>query len=160
MWENLPGGLVPGSYTFVPLCIWVRDGPSPFPCFPKLAPVSSVHGWIGEGACPVRGGGTQMPGMGIKTERQAGTGLPGNGLTEDNVRHSPCASSVIKSSVNSDMQSQEETRPIHYLACSCTLGGDSSALMCRVRMLYFVQAEKHGKLRYGYWGNHYLSESY
>lgn len=152
MWENLAEGLAPGSYTFVPLCIRVQEGPRPFPCFPRLAPVSSVHGWSGEGACPVRGGGTQMPGSGVNTERWAGTGLPGNGVTRDNVRHSPCASSVMKSSVNSDTQSQEGTCPIHYPECSCTLGDDPSAIVCRVRMLYFIQAEKHRKLWYGYWG--------
>lgn len=73
-------------------------------------------------------------------------GPPGNGLTEDNVRHSACAFAVIKSSVNSDMRSQEGTSPIHYPEHSCTLGGDSSAILHKVSILYFIQAEKYRKL--------------
>lgn len=73
------------------------------------------------------------------------------------MKHWMCTSSVINSSVNPDMHSQEGTSPTHYPDRSCTLGNYSSAILFKLRILYFIQAEKDRKLQYGYWRNHCLS---
>lgn len=66
LWENQAEGLVSRSYPVVPLGIWVQDDPFPSPCFPKLASVSSVYNWIGEGPCPLRGMGHRFQASGYK----------------------------------------------------------------------------------------------
>lgn len=127
-----------------------------------LTPLSAVPGWHPLLLWVTTSASTLWGSVGYRFQAKGRLwrGSPGNGLTGDRVRHWVHASSAINSSVNPDMQSQEGTSPTLYPERLCALKSDSSAILCKLTIWYFIQAEKHRKLLYGYWRNHYFSESY